>query len=546
MKSKQNHLLYIIGLFFIAFLVMVLFFIRSYHAGHDTKFHVANVLTIEEQVLEGRVLTSPILDKIGYGLGYGTRLFYPPLAHTVTAYLSFVLSHIHFTVLDSFRFVHLLLLFFSGVTMYFLSYRLSKSQKIAFFSSVIYMSFPYHISDIYVRDSLAECFIYSFLPMILSSVYELLEGNVKKFYPLFIVGYVGGVLSHFTLMIYFTLLLLVFLLVSRKQVFQKKFLVPFFLASISVLGIVSFFLSSLIESRLLVDYVVFESGEMTKRIFKTALYPFEYLNVIPSLQSDIKFYFPIILLLLMLVTFVRRKQISFPKYTKNFLIFGFVAFFLSTKLFPWKLVPNIFQMIQFPWRFEIFVGLIVSLFAPLCLKSRNSKPLSILLLLIFLISSYHAIASPSEEIMQLDNIWWNGGMGWQKEYLPIVAKQNTDYLKKKKQTISFVEGEGEYKILENQVPNLVVQIDVEGDSIIELPRIYYPGYQLTSKKGKKVPIQMSEYGLLQAEISNDDIYTLKYTGTFLNRTTRKLSVIILTLNFLGYSIYYYKRKNTKV
>lgn len=545
MKSRQKHFLYIIGLFFVSFLVMVPHFTNSYHAGHDTKFHTANVLSIEEQVLEGRVPTSPILDKIGYGLGYGTRLFYPPLSHTTTAYITAFLSSFNLTVFDSFKLVHFFILFFSGVTMYFLSYRLSKSEKIAFFSAIIYMTFPYHISDIYVRDSLAECFIYPFLPMILSAIYELLEGNVKKFYPLFVIGYVGGILSHFTLMIYFTLLLLIFLLVSRKEVFQKKFLVPFLLSSISVLGIFSFFLSSLIENRLLVDYVVFESGEMTKRISKTALYPFEYLNIIPSLQSNIKFYFPIILLLLIIITFVRRKQISFPKYTKNFLIFGFIAFFLSTKLFPWRLVPNIFQMIQFPWRFEIFVGLIVSLFAPLCLKSRNSKPLFILLLFIFLISSYHAIASPSEEIMQLDNIWWNGGMGWQKEYLPIVAKQNKDYLKNKKQTISFVEGEGEYKILENQVPNLVVQINVERDSVIELPRVYYPGYQLTSKRGEKVPIQMSEYGLLQAEISSEGIYTLKYTGTCLNRVTKKLSVIIITLNFLGYGIYCYKRKNTK-
>ena len=542
---KNNHFVWITLLFFVALLVLLPLFMNFYHAGHDTKYHIANILAIESQIEAGHIPTSPILDKIGYGLGYGTRLFYPPLSHTITAYLFALCSEIHFTVTDALKFVHFLALFLSGCTMYFLSYHLSKNRKIAFISAVIYITFPYHISDIYVRDSLAECFLYSFLPMILLAVYELLEGNVKKFYPLFVIGYVGGILAHFTLMIYFTLLLAIFLLFSRKKVLGKKFLLPFLIASISVLGIVSFFLLPLFENRYLIDYVVFEPGEMTKRIVKTALYPFEYLNIFPFLQSNIKFYFPVILLLLILITFIKRKQISFPKYTKNFLVFGIVAFFLSTKLFPWKFVPDTFQMIQFPWRFEIFVGLIVSLFAPLCLKNKNSKSLFILLLLIFLISSYRAIASPSEEIMNLEDIWWNGGMGWQKEYLPIVAKQNKDYLKKKKQNITFLMGEGEYQILENKVPNLAVQINVEDASIVEFPRIYYPGYQLTSNNGEKIPTEMSEYGLLQAEILNDGVYTLKYTGTFLNKVTKRLSVCVFTLNLFGYCIYSYKRKNTK-
>jgi len=543
-SCKNNHFVFIVFLFFVTFLVLLPLFMNSYHAGNDTKYHIANVLSMENQILEGKIPTSPILDKIGYGLGYGTRLFYPPLSHTMTAYITAFLSFFRLTVLDSFKFVHFLLLFISGVTMYFLSYRFSKNQKIAFFSAIIYMTFPYHISDIYVRDALAECFLYPFLPIILLAVYELLDGNTKRFYPLFVTGYVGGILSHLTLMVYFTTFLSIFLFISRKKVFQKQFLIPFGIACISVFGITLFFLLPLIENRLLIDYVVFEPGEMTKRIVSTALYPFEYLNIFPFLQSNIKFYFPVVLLLFILMTFIKRKHISFPKYTKNFLVFGLVAFFLSTKLFPWKFVPSIFQMIQFPWRFEIFVGLIVSLFAPLCLKNMNSKPLFIVLLLLFLASSYHAIALPSKEVINLDHIWWNGGMGWQKEYLPIVAKQKKDYIKRKKQTISFIEGEGKYQILENQVPNLKVQMTVTETSLVELPRIYYPGYYLISEKNEKVSTTMSENGLLQVSILKSGIYNLKYTGTFLNQVSRKISILTITLNFLG-GFYYYKRKNTK-
>ena len=169
-SQKNNHFIYIALLFFAAFLIVLPLFISPYHAGHDTKYHLANILAIENQIEAGHIPTSPILDKIGYGLGYGTRLFYPPLPHTTTAYLFAFCSHIHLSVTDTLKLVHFLTLFLSGYTMYFLSYHLSTNKRIAFISAVIYMSFPYHISDIYVRDSLAECFLYPFFTLFINSL----------------------------------------------------------------------------------------------------------------------------------------------------------------------------------------------------------------------------------------------------------------------------------------------------------------------------------------------------------------------------------------
>lgn len=540
MKVKRQHLFYLTLLFVVSIMIMLPLFLRPYYAGHDTKFHVANILSIIEQIQMGNIPTSPILGKIGYGLGYGTRLFYPPLAHTVTAYISYGLSNFGIDVLTSMKFIHLLVLFLSGVTMYFLSYKLSNNKKIAFFSAIIYMSFPYHISDIYVRDSLAECFIFIFLPMIFSGVLELLDGNKSKFYLLFILGYVGGIYSHLTLMIYFTLLLFIFLLLSRKKVFKKEFIIPFIYGSFLVLGICSFFLGNVIQNHMLGNYVVFEPGEMTKRVSKTALYPFEYLNIIPSLQSSIKHYFPVIIVFLLVVTFLKRKEISFFKYSKNFLFVLGISFLLSTKLFPWKIVPHFFQMIQFPWRMQIFVGLIISLFAPLCLLKIKNKKLSIFLILLLILSSYMAIEVPCEEIMNTDNIWWNGGMGWQKEYLPVIAKQNKDYIKKKKQTISFTTGEGSYKILENEMPNLTFEIDSSGVSTLELPRIYYPGYYLINQNGKKQEASMSRYGLLEVKISSSGVYHLEYMGTSFIKVARIISITTIVI-FFCQCIYYRKK-----
>lgn len=87
--------------------------------------------------------------------------------------------------LDTMKIVYTVSLLLSGFTMYFFSYKLLKSRKLAFLSGLIYMAIPYHLSDIYVRDAIAETFLFPFLPLILLGVYNLLEGNKKAFYAVY-------------------------------------------------------------------------------------------------------------------------------------------------------------------------------------------------------------------------------------------------------------------------------------------------------------------------------------------------------------------------
>ena len=118
---------------------------------------------------------------------------------------------------------------------------------------------------------MAECSIFIFLPMILSAVYALFQQNRKHFYLFFILGYNGGILSHLTLMVYFTLFLALFLFIYRRQVFTKKFIVPFLLAPLAVLGLTSFFWIRLLILQFNGNYVVFSSSEMAKRIVKSGI-----------------------------------------------------------------------------------------------------------------------------------------------------------------------------------------------------------------------------------------------------------------------------------
>lgn len=529
---KSSNTFYILILLGIAFLVMLPMFIEPYHALDDTKFHVANIEVMKEQILAGNIIINPILAKIGYGLGYGTGLFYPPLAHLVMALVAALFSN----TLLAMKLVHFLVLFLSGVTTYFLAYHLTKKKHVAFFSAIIYMLFPYHLSDIYVRDAQAECFIFIFTPMILLGLCYLLENDKRKFYPLFIIGYVGAILSHFTLTIYLTILLICFLIPSRKKIFTKQFLIPFLIASLCVMGLTLPFLINLIQNYMVGDYVVFNSNEMAKRIWKTALIPFEYVNIFFFLQNDIKKNLSLIILILLSLTIIKRKQLTFFPYISNFLIFGIVAFILSTKIFPWLVMPSFIKMIQFPWRLEIFVGITVSLFAPICLQNISFEKL-IFLIFLFIFSSFIVIIPNLKgKVIDINNIWYNGGMGWQKEYLPIKAKENIIYLKHKKNRIDITNGIGTVKLLDDMVPYLKFNLECSTTCTLELPRIYYPGYTLKNiTTNNRLSLEMSDNGLIQAS-GTSGIYILEYKGS----NWFRISIIISLITFITSVLLYTK------
>ena len=203
MKNKKT-LMYICFIVLAALITMLPMFLSDYTNGHDTKFHVANIESITEQFKSGN-MNFKILGNMGSDFGYGTGLFYPPLPHVSAALINLVTNN----TLISVKIVYFIGLLISGLTMFFLSKKLSNSNEIGLISAIIYMVFPYHISNIYIRDAQNESILFAFLPLIINGLYELFKNkNNKKFYILFISGYILSMLSHLTMMVYFTVIIL--------------------------------------------------------------------------------------------------------------------------------------------------------------------------------------------------------------------------------------------------------------------------------------------------------------------------------------------------
>ena len=417
MKKWINFL---IGIFIVALGLLLPLFINKYHIGNDTMYHLATISSIKDLIKTNFMsgITGKILPNIGNGFGYGSRLFYPPIFHTCTAYLSYFLETLGIGFTTCVKIFYLCTFFLSGITLYICSYRYTKDKFLSFIASVIYLDSSYHLSEIYVRDAQAESLLFIFLPLIILSIKELLEGHKKWFYPCFIIGYVGGILSHFTMMIYVTIFLGITMLILYKKVFTKEFIIPFIKGCILVLLLSLFFFEPLFEHKLLGNYMVYKKWVMSLGVWHTTLWGMEY--ILPIDSSGIYFYFSIVVIILMIYLLLRKRDIFREDKYKLIGIFTLISFMMSTRYSPWKIMPYSLFMIQFGWRLVTLVILGFSLMAPLSLE-KSSRQLKILCLIGIIIPGVLSIHFASDNTFkELD---YSYGVGWQNEYMPVRSEE---------------------------------------------------------------------------------------------------------------------------
>ena len=530
---KKKDWIYILLILVVSIVVMLPKILSNYQVNDDTEFHVSNTLATLKTMDDW--VPDDILPDLAGNYGYATRQFYPVLAHTTTAY---TMKIFNLDVTTTFKIVHTLVLFLSGVAMYFLAKRYLKKDYLAFTSAIIYMLLPYHLTDIYVRDALAECFLFIFLPIILNGLTYLFEDK-RKFLLLFVLGYVGGMLSHLTLMVYFTVLLIPFFIIYRKKVFKKETIITLIEAAVLILGIMSPVIVNMFQNKLEGNFEVFVPGVMAQGIQHSGLW-LDLINYFGIFHGGIfdkivqngitsKYYIDIIVLILFIIVIKKRKQIDFSNY-KFMIIFGLLSLLMSSIIFPWDLLPQGFRIIQFPWRLETFFGIALAIIAPLAIDKIkiNYKYLCggmIILALIFNTSS-------PRDVFDINKLNYERGMGWQLEYLPVNTFNHWDELKNREYKI--ITDNGTATITSDKTTDLF--FNVSEDTQIVIPRIAYFGYYLMDENGNNVNINGNDEGLITASVTKGS-YELVYKGTKKVRIAYVISLvtIIIFITYLAVS-----------
>ena len=110
-----------------------------------------------------------ILSNLTNGFGYSWDLFYGPLSTTLILIAKLITG----TFINSYKLVLFVGILLSGITMYEFVSKLTKNKITGTLAGILYMTMPYHLNDMYIRNALGEFLSYIFIPLVFLGMYKL-------------------------------------------------------------------------------------------------------------------------------------------------------------------------------------------------------------------------------------------------------------------------------------------------------------------------------------------------------------------------------------
>lgn len=535
-KINKHYIL----LFLISIFIFLPFISKTYYYGHDSAYHIINVLAITKSWTFTNTLTLKVLPFIANNLGYGSPIFYPQLPHFLIAFVYKIIQPI-LNVTYAIKIVLFLEVFISSILMYKLIEKISKNKNASLIGATFYITSAYTISEIYARSAINELFVFLFLPLVFLGIIYLTEKDYRKFYINFVIGYVGLINCHLVISVYITIFIIITLLFNLKTFLKKEIILRFMLASVVILLLCSPFLVPMLEHKTLGNYAVFEENIMTtnEKIQKFRLDFFDLFNL-KAREDNIYFTLNMIAVMLFGLFCYKNKKIQNKNnsWLVKCIIFGvFSLIIIMSFLFPWKYMPGFLKFIQFPWRLNLIVIFLLSIGASLSIELFDKKIqkgivcvciVSSVLYANYFLSNYKPIFVDDESYQYSTDL----GVGGKNEYYPSKSLKKLKEVMSRNNDIVIKKGTAKITVVKNDTPYLKFKIkDVKDSVTLELPRVYYLGYEIIEKdkngKTKKLKYYENSYGLMEIKVNKNSTITVKYTATLLNRIANYIFCITL-------------------
>lgn len=536
----------ILAIFLVAICIFASNLFSGYYKGADTTFHLSHLLAYAESFNFFDLFGGGILPDLANNFGYGTTLFYAPLGYDIVILIYSIIKYLGFGVILAMKLSYLLTLFLSGLFMYLFTNKVFKNKWVSLLSAIFYMSFPYHILDIFFRDAISEVFFFTFIPLIFLGLEYLFEKKYKYFYLCFISGYVFSICSHLVLSIYLTGFVLLYLILNYKKVLSKKRIFSLIISGIMILLLVSPFVIPMAEHMLKGDYMVFEYGFMaTKESVNATTLNLGDIFYLPIEDDQIFYTFSYIGVIAFIIVLVcGYKKIENKSAYLRLAILLFVCLFMLTSLFPWDKLPGFLTNIQFVWRLEVFACFFMSILAALIIflvKKNNQKIMVTALASISVIFAIYLVNLHAYADIDLNKVQTSGiGETWGMEYLPVNTYYHRDYFLNRNDKIKVIDGKANIDNVINKTPYLSFDIDTD-EATIELPRLYYLGYEIEID-GKKVDYEENENGFIQLDVNKSGTVVLRYVGTLGHKVALGLFAFAI---IIAISYFVIMRRNSK-
>ncbi len=568
-EHGKNYLIII----FIAIIITSGLLIEGLPNGHDADSHLARAVGTGEALSEGQ-FPALITSNYANGFGYSWNIFYPPLV----TYLEVILKIFVFTYENAVKLTILFSVITAGIAMYELVREITKGRKnVSLLASIMYICAPYLLVNIYTRFAQGEILVYAFFPIMFLGIYNLFNGNKKK-YTLIGIGAIGILLSHNIGAIFAVAMAGIYVIFNITKLKDKEILEKIIINIIFIMLITSFFYLTLLETKSSANYEVFEYGKMAtlESIKENAVYlpqilfgkmQFGFSEVLDypyNIQEDMCFQLGLYIVVPLLFTPFVFKDIDNKK-KKDYVVtlfVGIIAIVMTSTLFPYEEMPKWVSFIQYSWRFLFIATFTLTIIAAINLeklfKKIELKELVIITTIILIYISPLVFANDfdnsitDEKFEQVDKLTEGTKLSEATsslEYIPTNAFIDAEYLRNRKQEVVIQEGEVEIIEQTKDGSNMYIKYQNNNEGTkIELPYLYYPGYEI-EVNGEKQEYYESDTGFIELELqSKEGEITVKYTGTMLARVSFIISMISLVV-FIVYNIIiirkYLKEKNNK-
>lgn len=543
MKNKIRN--YIIIIIF-AIIVSIPLFSKDINIYNDDGIqHVCRLIGTYQSITEENQSFPVIMSSFCNNFGYSWNLFYSPL----TAYVPLLFRLFTNSYVICLKAFIILITILTGISMYEFVNKITKNQYAGLLASIIYMFAPYRLTDMYIRYAVAELASFIFLPMIFQGIYTIFSDTEKKHnWMLFTLGATGLILTHIIVAMYTAIIGFVYVLINIRKLKEKNVIKKLIISLLSIILITSFYLAPMLEHKINTNYEVFQEGRM-ERTNVLIDYKLDLLELVYTKQNSMSYEIGLITIVGVILTIIAIKNIG-KEYKSIYiysLVMGILSILITLKWFPFEKMPSILKMIQFPFRMlefsSFFLAFVAGVNYSVTIKNFRMRDVLVLSTIAVL------LVVPLKKNIQHKEIsedWLIPSVPVNKytlrvhagcasfEYLPSNAFQNLDYIKQRENKTYVIQGKAEIQKEQKDGTNMQIDIsNVDENTILELPYIYYLGYNVNIEKDEEssnLQIQESEKGFIQIKIDqkvDEAKIIVSYTGTKI----MKISAIISFMSF---------------
>ena len=515
---------------------------------NEFRIHIIRITNIGETIKQG-IFPPFISFNHMMGFGYALNIFYG----CFTTYIPIMFSAFTNTNAMAIKIYTLMTSVLSGITMYIFTYKLTKKRTIGLVSALIYMAAPYRLTDVYTRNAVGEYTAFIFIPMIFIGLFEIINETEKGNLWL-IFGASLLVLSHTITTVYTAIFAVLFLIMNHKKICKLEVWKKIITDVIIILLLTSFYTIPIVEHKIKGDYNIMDAGRMGAtgtavydKTNKLADWFRNELSVEKERDEDLVFSFGLVITSLATATIlcIRRIDKKYKEEYVAFLILSIISLFMCTKLFPWYIMPHIIAIIQFAWRlngfFIFFISIICGINAYVLGERLKINRTVILIVIssIFVLGWFGANKYRSEFNSNTDRDYEEALINTNRisvynvnrDYMPIKADKNTDYILKRENRTYILEGKCDITDENKENSKDTMKISNVENAKLELPYLYYQGYEVKNNN-KKIETYESENGFLCIDINEEGNLEVEYKGTIIE----KIGYIVSLIGWLAITV----------